>query len=351
MEEKKGRVSSKISDNEEFKEDLQQKKNKEITKYKETFVSIWGFRIFVVLFVSFVIATTIHIEMQNLKKDKASKDTAVQMTEDFYNAMKSAQDAWNTMYYFYQSGDLFDILQCRKAKDYKNNDDSDNLVVLYKKSINKNINDELKKDIQCNKKTYINVGIKESVEDVAENKELQSFMIGEEPIDLLSKYPLIKYALYNLKNGEKATFVALQNVSTKKNSLKQQTIYELELLNQDNYDNNKLLPPYMLDNSSKKAFLDISKQITCGSLVLATLEIKNAQGKTLYKPEGMIKFIVGKNTFNTAIENLLLKLKSSQKVKIFLTNNFFENSKIIPNQLFQKNQLLIIDLHLISTSV
>ena len=289
----------------------------------------------------------IHLEFKEMKKDKNLRADAITMTSNIQNAMSELQNSWDTMYYFYQSGELFNILNCKKRNNGEDKNDNDNLIVLYRNVVNKSIFDGQYSDMQCGRQISINVGLKDNVDEINVDKKPYNFVLGEEPIKLLETYPLIKYALYQLKLGESATFVASKKVSNK-SLRKKQTIYEVELVNQDNqYSNSKI--PYIINNKTNK-FLNIKNQITCNSVVMLTYDIYDINMNKIYNSTRPINVKIGNGNFNKKIENILIKASANDNVMVFLTKQNYNFSNYIPQSLFENNDIIILDIKIIGVS-
>lgn len=342
----KGRVRKHVAENEEFKE---RKKQENDIKTRQNDGGEKGKCLF--RFVSFfalmmICIGVIHLEFKEMKKDKNLRADAITMTSNIQNAMSELQNSWDTMYYFYQSGELFNILNCRKQSDSEKNN-NDNLIVLYRNVVNKSIFDGQYSDMQCGRQISINVGLKDNVDEINVDKKPYNFVLGEEPIKLLETYPLIKYALYQLKLGESATFVASKKVSNK-SLRKKQTIYEVELVNQDNqYSNSKI--PYIINNKTNK-FLNIKNQITCNSVVMLTYDIYDINMNKIYSSTRPINVKIGNGNFNKKIENILIKASANDNVMVFLTKQNYNFSNYIPQSLFENNDIIILDIKIIGAS-
>ena len=343
----KGRVRKHVAENEEFKE---RKKQENDIKTRQNDGGEKGKCLF--RFVSFfalmmICIGVIHLEFKEMKKDKNLRADAITMTSNIQNAMSELQNSWDTMYYFYQSGELFNILNCKKRNNGEDKNDNDNLIVLYRNVVNQSIFDGKYSDVQCGKQISINVGLKDNVDEINVDKKPYNFVLGEEPIKLLETYPLIKYALYQLKLGESATFVASKKVSNK-SLRKKQTIYEVELVNQDNqYSNSKI--PYIINNKTNK-FLNIKNQITCNSVVMLTYDIYDINMNKIYSSTRPINVKIGNGNFNKKIENILIKASANDNVMVFLTKQNYNFSNYIPQSLFENNDIIILDIKIIGAS-
>lgn len=343
----KGRVKSHIADNREFIDRKNSEDNAERKNRNNNDTGKWLFRIFSLFLLILICAGIIHLEFQAMKKDKTLRADAITMTSNIHNAMTELQNSWDTMYYFYQSGELFNILNCRKKHNGGDKNDNDNLVVLYRNVLNQSVFNGQYSDIQCGKQISINVGLKDNVDEINVDKQPYTFTIGEEPIKLLETYPLIKYALYQLKLGESATFVASKQMS--KNSIrKKQTIYEVELVGQDNqYSNSKI--PYIV-NSKMNKFLNIKNQITCSSVATLAYDIYDINMNKIYTSQKPIDVKIGKGKFNQKIENILIKASANDKVMVFLTKQNYNVSNYIPQSLFDVNDIIVLDIKIIGVS-
>lgn len=337
-------LTKNIEDNNEFLEKQKEEQIEHNSKYKETTKSKWCFRILALVIIIMFICGTIFIEMERLKKNPESRETAIAIANNFSNSMVSLQDSWNTIYYFYQSGDLFNILNCRQNinKNHSRNNDKDNLIVLYRDRIDKNTNINLLKDVSCGQKIYVYLEKKQDIEQSSSNnKELYSFVVGEEPVELLTKFPLLQYAIYKLKIGEKATFVARQQLS-QRTKLKNQTIYNMEIISQDNHNLSNRLPPYIIYNENIGK-IDIKGQTICNSNLNIKYTITDIDENPLYVSD-IVKINIGSGLFNPAIEHLLLKTHSHEEIKIFLSKKFYQPSKYLPENLFNNREVVIINI-------
>ena len=342
----KGRVKSHIAGNKEFIERKNSEDNTERQKHDNN-TGKWLFRIFSLLALIIVCIGTIHLEFQAMKKDKTLRADAITMTSNIHNATTELQNSWDTIYYFYQSGELFNILNCKKRNNGEDKNNNDNLIVLYRNVVNQNIFDGKYSDVQCGKQISINVGLKDNVDEINVDKQPYTFTIGEEPIKLLETYPLIKYALYQLKLGESATFVASKQMSNR-SIRKKQIIYEVELVGQDNqYSNSKI--PYIINSKTNK-FINIKNQITCSSIATLTYDIYDINMNKIYTSQKPIDVKIGKGKFNKKIENILIKASANDKVMVFLTKQNYNFSNYIPQSLFDNNDIIVIEIKVIGVS-
>ena len=343
----KGRVNSRIADNSEFIDRKNTEDNTERRKHNNDDTGKWPFRIFSLFALIMLCVVTIHLEFQAMKKDKTLRADAITMTSNIHNAMTELQNSWDTMYYFYQSGELFNILNCKQKNNGEDKNNNDNLIVLYRNVVNQSIFDGKYSDLQCGERIGINVGIKDSVDEVNVDKQPYTFIIGEEPIKLLEKYPLIKYALYQLKLGESATFVASKQMSNK-SIRKQQTIYEVELVGQENqYSNSKI--PYIINSKTNK-FINIKNQITCNSIVTLGYDVYDINMNKIYTSQKPIDVKIGKGKFNKKIENILIKASANDNVMVFLTKQNYNVSNYIPQNLFDNNDIIVLEMKIIGVS-
>ena len=342
----KGRVKSHIADNREFIDRKNSEDNAEQQKHDNN-TGKWLFRIFSLFALITLCVGIIHLEFQAMKKDKTLRADAVTMTSNIHNAMTELQNSWDTIYYFYQSGELFNILNCKKRNNGEDKNDNDNLIVLYRNVVNQSIFDGKYSDVQCGKQISINVGLKDNVDEINVDKQPYTFTIGEEPIKLLEKYPLIKYALYQLKLGESATFVASKQMSNR-SIRKKQIIYEVELVGQDNqYSNSKI--PYIINSKTNK-LKNIKNQITCSSVATLAYDIYDINMNKIYTSQKPIDVKIGKGKFNKKIENILIKASANDKVMVFLTKQNYNVSNYIPQSLFDNNDIIVIEIKVIGVS-
>ena len=311
----------------------------------------------------FIIGLIIHIEFNSLKENEVSRDTALKITENLRSSSEAIQDAWKTMYYFYKTGDLFKILRCSKGRtSVFERDPGDSLAYVFKRPIDDNIRAEDAKfnTIACGKPLSINIQMKKGIDKKMNNPEPYTYVPGNEPLELLKKYPLIQYAVPKLKVGEKAVFIAMpQKISGQK--FKSKYIYEIELPIQKCKDTYDKLPTWVPIQIKEKS-INVSDTVICNSIVALNMTIYSSVGQLLYetlddtkqiddlKDINIFKFRMGAGEFNEYIEQILLGLSVGDKIKIYLTKNFMQTTQFFNNKTFDNQELLIIDLQIIGVT-
>ncbi len=307
-----------------------------------------------------ILGLIIHIEFKSLKEEETTRDTALKITENLRSSAAAIQDAWKTMYYFYKTGDLFKILRCSKGwTNIFDKEPGDSLAYIFKRPIDDNIRVEDAKlnPIACDKQLSINIQMKKGIDKKMNNPEPYTYVPGNEPLELLKKYPLIQYAVPKLKVGEKAVFIAMpQKISGQK--LKSKYIYEIELPIQKGRNTYDKLPTWVPIYITEKS-INVTNTVICNSIVALNMSIHNGLGQLLYdtldttkqvdnvKDIKPFKFRMGAGEFNDYIEQILLGLSAGDKIKIFLTKNFMQTTPFFNQRVFDNQELLIIDLQII----
>ena len=305
-------------------------KNDEIQKYKEKKSTKWAFRFIGLFSIIAVCIATIHIEFALMKADKNHKAMAERMISNFDEAMASIQDSWNTMYYFYQTGDLFKILKCPNVnRDSEGLKDS-MLLRLFREPYDKNFTEEQIRMPQCGEDISIFIGEKSDPYEKAQNLETYNFKLGSEPTELISKYPLVKFALNKLRVGEKATFVAMPK-EKKKFGLRDTKNYEITIKMQPN-NNNIKTPIYIQINNIENKH-SVAERSVCGSVVSFLYSIHDIDGNLIGKENQTDKTKIGSHRFNTGIETILKDVKVGDNFKIFMTKNYYKDN----DEFLQKN--------------
>lgn len=343
----------------EDKEDtIEDTKTKWKRRGKKLFDKLRKFTLLVI-----ILGLIIHIEFNSLKKEETTRDTAIKITENLRSSAAAIQDAWKTMYYFYKTGDLFKILRCSKGKtSIFDREPGDGLAYIFKRPIDDNVKVEDAKlnPIACDKPLSINIQLKKGIDKKMDNPEPYTYVPGNEPLELLKKYPLIQYAVPKLKVGEKAVFVAMpQKISGQK--FKSKYIYEIELPIQKGKNVYNKLPTWVPVHLKEKS-INVIDTIICNSIVALNMNIYNGMGQTLYetfdstkqidnlKDIKPFKFRMGAGEFNEYIEQILLGLSAGDKIRIFLTKNFMQTTQFFNQSVFDNQELLIIDLQILGVA-
>ena len=311
----------------------------------------------------FILGLIIHIEFKSLKEEETTRDTALKITENLRSSAAAIQDAWKTMYYFYKTGDLFKILRCSKGRtNIFDKEPGDSLAYIFKRPIDDNIRVEDAKlnPIACDKPLSINIQMKKGIDKKMNNPEPYTYVPGNEPLELLKKYPLIQYAVPKLKVGEKAVFIAMpQKISGQK--FKSKYIYEIELPIQKGRNTYDKLPTWVPIYITEKS-INVANTVICNSIVALNMSIYNGLGQLLYdtldttkqvdnvKDIKPFKFRMGAGEFNDYIEQILLGLSAGDKIKIFLTKNFMQTTPFFNQSAFDNQELLIIDLQIMGVA-
>lgn len=310
-----------------------------------------------------ILGLIIHVEFKSLKEEETTRDAALKITENLRSSSEAIQDAWKTMYYFYKTGDLFKILRCSNGRtSIFDREPGDSLAYVFKRPIDDNIRVEDAKlnPIACGKPLSINIQIKKGIDKKMDNPEPYTYVPGNEPLELLKKYPLIQYAVPKLKVGEKAVFIAMpQKISGQK--FKSKYIYEIELPIQKGKNVYNNLPTWVPVYITEKS-INVVNTVICNSIVALNMSIHNGLGQLLYetfnstkqvdnlKDIKPFKFRMGAGEFNEYIEQILLGLSAGDKIKIFLTKNFMQTTPFFNQRAFDNQELLIIDLQIMGVA-
>ena len=310
-----------------------------------------------------ILGLIIHIEFKSLKEEETTRDTALKITENLRSSAAAIQDAWKTMYYFYKTGDLFKILRCSKGRtSIFDREPGDSLAHIFKRPIDENVRPEDAKlnPIACDKPLSINIQMKKGIDKKMDNPEPYTYVPGNEPLELLKKYPLIQYAVPKLKVGEKAVFVAMPQ-KTSGQKFKSKYIYEIELPIQKGKNVYNKLPTWVPIHLKEKS-INVIDTVICNSIVAVNMNIYNGLGQLLYeifdsskqidnlKDIKPFKFRMGAGEFNEYIEQILLGLSTGDKIKIFLTKNFMQTTPFFNQSAFDNQELLIIDLQILGVA-
>ena len=310
-----------------------------------------------------ILGLIIHIEFKSLKEEETTRDAAIKITENLRSSAAAIQDAWKTMYYFYKTGDLFKILRCSKGRtSIFDREPGDSLAHIFKRPIDENVRPEDAKlnPIACDKPLSINIQMKKGIDKKMDNPEPYTYVPGNEPLELLKKYPLIQYAVPKLKVGEKAVFVAMPQ-KTSGQKFKSKYIYEIELPIQKGKNVYNKLPTWVPIHLKEKS-INVIDTVICNSIVAVNMNIYNGLGQLLYetfdsskqidnlKDIKPFKFRMGAGEFNEYIEQILLGLSAGDKIKIFLTKNFMQTTPFFNQSAFDNQELLIIDLQILGVA-
>ena len=328
--------------------------NQQENQYKETSLSKWIFRIIAVASIILLCFLTIKFEFHKLKNDKKSRDSAEKMLKDIKDSIESLQDAWNTIYYFYQTGDLIKIMKCSLSSKTESIKQENTLLMMYREDIKtqKTVkeNDDITKfndtkNVRCKGNVTINIGLKNDIYSHPKNSKSYTFRLGEEPLELLEKYPFIKEALGRLRIGERATFIALP---AKKATFKPQerTIYEMSIPNIPSTEATNI-PLHMSVNKNDDKF-EIDNRVVCGSVVSFLFKITDINGNNIYLPNKIERVKVGSGLLNDNIEQVMTKMRIGDRYKILLTKQMFKPTEILNENFFKKNEIIIFDLIIVN---
>ena len=203
--------------------------------------------------------------------------------------------------------------------------------------------------VGCGDKINILIGEKDDPYSKAKNQEEISFNIGKEPLKLLEQYPFIRYAVKDIKMGEKATFIAIPKERTKIRT-RRSKIYEIKSLIIPDTKVIKTPSAIKMTPAENKYF--ISEKAYCGAVLNIFYTIKDIDENIIGKERQRVKIKLGDHMFNTGIEKVLENAKSGEQYKIFLTKNFFEDEKntdfIKNNKSIKEKDIVVVDVMVIS---
>jgi hypothetical protein len=254
-------------------------------------------------------------------------------------------------------------LRCSKGRtSIFDKEPGDSLAHIFKRPIDENVRPEDAKlnPIACDKPLSINIQMKKGIDKKMDNPEPYTYVPGNEPLELLKKYPLIQYAVPKLKVGEKAVFVAMPQ-KTSGQKFKSKYIYEIELPIQKGKNVYNKLPTWVPIQLKEKS-INVIDTVICNSIVAVNMNIYNGLGQLLYetfdsskqidnlKDIKPFKFRMGAGEFNEYIEQILLGLSTGDKIKIFLTKNFMQTTPFFNQSAFDNQELLIIDLQILGVA-
>lgn len=324
-------------------------------KYQETFTSRLVFRVITFLCICGFCFLVIHLEFISLKKNENSREYAMQLAETWKASIGSLQDAWNTMYYFYQTGDLLKIMRCPSITKTSVKNRKNTLLMLYRENIETQKTIQRSEDMldenynknwpRCGGLITINIGLKEEVYNKPNDSKKYTFILGDEPKELVEKYPFVKYALSRLKEGEKATFVAMPETE-KIYRLQKQTIYEISIPSfADNNITN--LPLYIAVEKNEEKFA-VDEHVFCGSIVKFLYKIQSINGKILYEPDDFSKIKIGDGKLQEQIEQVMSHMSVGDRYKIFLTKDMIKDNEFLPKNKIGKEDMVIFDVKIVN---
>ncbi len=322
-------------------------------EYKETRASKWAFRFLFLFSVIFACCLAIHFEFRAMKKNDNVRADAMKMTGYLSKTFEDLHDAWSIMYYFYKAGELFRIIRCPDVSPKKGVAQHNTLLTFYRERIedkdkeeDENFDRNIYK-IWCGEKITINIGLKNELYKHPEDYNSYVFKLGEEPIEIIEKYPFVKDALNQIALGERATFVA---IPTENNvlKLKKHTMYEITAHLGD--VNRKPLPLYSVVKEAEGNTTLIDTHVNCGSVVSFIYEIYSASGKLLKEEREIKKVRVGSGELSEGVEQILTKMSVGDRYRIFITKDEIKDggSKIISNDLFKNDDILIFDIMVVN---
>ncbi len=337
----------------------------------ETIAGKWTFRIIAVIVIMAFCCIVIHVEFNNMKKNDITRESALQIANQITRSIEALQDAWNTIYYFYQTGNLFKILKCSSMSSTKQTKQKNILLRLYDEKIcDNNTNCALKnsntseKDIdstnkndddyvRCGSDITINIGLKDEVYKHPTNYKKYTFSLGSEPLEILENYPFVKHALATMKIGERTTFIAIP-MEQKILKQRRQTMYEIAVhtdsknkTGADNKQNSNNIPLYFPIREGNEKFV-IDDRITCGSIVSFIYDIYDINGKKIGADNEINKIKVGSKKLSVGIEQLMLRMSVGDRYKIFVTKNMHKNTDFFPSTLFNDRDAIIFDISIVN---
>lgn len=321
------------------------KDNKEI-QYIETPITKWGFRIGSLLSILICCYLSIRFEFNKMKQEKEHREFTQKIAVNMENSMTALQDSWETMYYFYQTGDLFKILRCPNVQSKDENVEEDVLIRLFREKYDKKINDEDMFYPSCGEQVNIIIGTKSDPYSKSQDLEQKTITIGQEPVEMIEKYTFLKYALKELKFGERATFMAIPKERTIIHTRKKR-VYDLRIMMSPNIKKEKI-PTYVKLSQVDNKY-SIANKSHCGSVVSFFYTIKNIDESIIGKQNIAGKAKIGEYKFNKGIEKVIENTKTNESYRIFLTKNFFEENTdfIRENPKIKDKDIVIIDLMVI----
>ena len=339
-------------------------------EYRETKLSKWIFRLCFFLATIAICCFAIHLEFKSMKKNENVRADAMKMIGYFSKTFEDLRGAWDTMYYFYKAGELFRIIRCPDVSPKKGVVQHNTLLTFYRERIEGKDDDEddengdFDREIYkawCGEKITINIGLKSELYKHPDDYKSYMFKLGEEPIELIEKYPFVKDALNKIAVGERATFVA---IPTENNVLrpKKHTMYEITMHLNTNDDKRRAMPLYSIAKEGENKNL-IDEHVNCGSVVSFIYEIYSPIGKLIKTEREVKKIRVGSGELGEGIEQVLTKMSVGDRYKIFITKNDVKKSNsstskrqsdkndangIITNDLFKDYDVVIFDIRVVN---
>lgn len=336
---------------------MENKNKKDIDKDEESLIQKWIFRFLSVFFICGFCYLVIKIEFNSLKNNEQSRNSATSMLKELRMSTSNLKDAWKTLYYFHKTGDLMKIIRCPNLSS-GNNDEGvkyDNLIMLYREDAKtrqnlgkKNIFEEHDeyKNIKCGGKVSINIGLKNEVYKHPNDFKNYTFKLGEEPIDLIKDFPFIKYSLTKIREGERATFIAM---IADRNILKpkKQIIYEIEI--PEMIENETIgLPFYSILNKVENEKYVVNHKAYCGAVVYYNYKIHDKNGKILKQVSSAEKIKIGSNELNFYVENLMMQMSAGDEYIVFLTREMIKENNIFTNDIVKNNDILFFNVKLLN---
>ena len=323
-------------------------------QYIETKFQKWLFRICSLVLILITVCWVIRWEFRQLANNKDARKSIETIVSELSRSIENLQDAWNTMYYFHQTGDLMKIIKCPMSNKHNTNNNENTLLMLYREDLGTKqmvLGKDLVADfgdvkhVRCGGNVTIEIGLKEDINQRPKNTERYTFKTGEEPIALLERYPFVKYAIGRLRYGERATFIALP--AEKKLFIpKKQTIYEMSVPMLPSTEITDL-PLHMHINKNDDKFA-INDRVVCGSVVHILFKITDIEGKVIMQTLKMEKLKVGSGNFNDDMEQILTQMRTGDRYKIILTKQMFRKTDILNKDLFKENDIVIVDLTVVN---
>ena len=335
--------------------------------YHESRTSKWTFRIIAVFIIILFCFIVIRTEFNNMKKNEITRESALQMIEQITRSIEATQDAWNTIYYFYQTGNLFKILKCPSTSETKQMKQKNILLRLYDEKItnnNNNANNSLNSDtntitfdidkindnnnrVHCGNRITISIGAKDEIYKHPADYKNYTFILGEEPLEILENYPFVKHALASMKIGERATFIAIPAKQKTALKIEKQTIYEITV-HANNENNKNTFPLYFPIRENNEKFV-IDNHIVCGSIVSFIYDIYDIDGKKISTNNEINKVKIGSGKLNNNIEQLMLRMSTGDRYKVFITKNMYKkNTEFIPLSMFNGRDAIVFDISIIN---
>ena len=319
-------------------------------EYKETIISKWVFRVIAIVGIMVFLYVIVRLEFRELaENDKARKD-ATTMIGDIARSFESLQDAWNTMYFFYQTGDLMKIMKCPMASNKSSVNQKNTLLMLYREELEsqksaptEDITTAFRdvKNIRCGGKITIDIGLKDEIHLHPKETKRYVFNLGSEPVELLETYPFVKDALSRLRFGEKATFVSLP-AEKKTFAPKKQTIYEMSIPKLANTEITNV-PLYMPVGKNDEKF-EVDNHVVCGSVAQILFTIQDINGNELMSSDKNIKVKVGSGELNDDLEQIMTQMRVGDRYKILLTKYMFKPTEILNKNIFESEDIVFVDL-------